>query len=175
MKRFSKMFLLLVINLCLLTTNPTSSYADNQYYTDEQILAAQAQLIKEIGPFYTWTFQEKADFYNKYVYFNQGTRRGVPDETCLDKETVINIGKNALTTYLVDNGYDTNIEQYYIDVDFWIQCFMDQEREHELYAVAFLAKTKRKTMDIDLYITHYQIKVSPYSGEVWEIVDVKNK
>ncbi len=54
------------------------SPAAAEVYTDDEIMSALHQAVAERGEFYTWSFEEKADSYNHYVYHDQGSRRGVP-------------------------------------------------------------------------------------------------
>ena len=175
MKLLQKIGLFLAMVLVLLVSRVQLSYAEDPVYTHEELMDALYQTIEEKGPTYTWSFQEKADFYNKYIYFNKGSRRGVPDKTCLDTDTVIEIAKKYVTEYLTENKIDADLEQCLIDVDFWIECFMDQEREHEYYSVLFFKEREKPTEDGKTNSSQYQVALSPYSGEVWYFMDLKKE
>lgn len=125
--------------------------------------------IKMNGPFYTWTLPEKAAFYDHYIYHGSGTRRGVPDERHISPAI---IRKNA--PILLAGVLSCSVEelsQYTIDLDFWIEAFMDcEEAEHEYYSVCFLQ------IDSQSGIPHntYQLTVSPYSGDLLEAIDMES-
>ena len=142
-------------------------------YTHEEIMSALRQAVAERGEFNTWSFEEKADFYNHYVYHNQGSRRGVPDDSCVDAATVTETARQCLQTYLKEENIEDDLSKYEINVDFWIECFMDQEREHELYSVCFFEKYSSPSADGHKGIGRYQLTVSPYSGEVLELFDIR--
>ncbi len=142
-------------------------------YTHEEIMSALRQAVAERGEFYTWSFEEKADFYNHYVYHNQGSRRGVPDGSCMDAAAVTETARQCLQAYLTEERIDDDLSKYVIDVDFWIECFTDQEREHELYSISFIEKYPSPSADGKTGICRYQITVSPYSGEVWNLFDTR--
>lgn len=175
MKHLQKIGLFLAMVLVFSAMIMQLSYAEEPLYTYDELMDALYEAAEKNGPTYTWSFQEKADFYNKYIYFNKGSRRGVPDETCLDTDTVIEIAKKHVAEYLTENKIDADLEQCLIDVDFWIECFMDQEREHEYYSVLFFKEREKPTEDRKIYSSQYQVALSPYSGEVWYFTDLKKE
>lgn len=76
---------------------------------------------------------------------------------------------------LIENKIDADLEQCLVDVDFWIECFMDQEREHEYYSVLFFKEREKPTEDRKIYSSQYYVALSPYSGEVWYFTDLKKE
>lgn len=128
-----------------------------------QALLQEAQ--DELGPFHTWTFQQKADFYNKHVYHHEGTRRGVPGEAALSREEAILRANEALCTYL--SCGEEGLADWVTDVDFWIEAYPDQDREHEFYDVHYLAQENGRLT------SRYQVILSPYSGEIIDLYDLE--
>lgn len=129
---------------------------------DLQSLLEGAQ--NEQGPFYTWTFRQKADFYNEHVYHREGTRRGAPGEDAISREEAVVRANKALCTYL--SCKEEALAAFVIDVDFWIEAYPDQDREHEFYDVHYLAQGENGLTG------RYQVILSPYSGEMIDLYDL---
>ena len=129
---------------------------------DLQSLLEEAQ--NEQGPFYTWTFQQKADFYNEHVYHHEGPRRGVPGENAISREEAVARANEALCAILSCD--EDALTAFVIDVDFWIEAYPDQDREHEFYDVHYLAQEEGRLT------SRYQVILSPYSGEMIDLYDL---
>ncbi len=130
--------------------------------------AIQAALQAEIerwGDYHTWSFEKKADFYNTHVYHGTGPRRGVPCPHVLQRDMVV----EAAMQYLLTEAGKTEAELagYIIDVDYWINAWPDEEREHEYYSVLFAAETAPHQ-----FRSAYQLTLSPYTGEVIDMLDL---
>lgn len=125
---------------------------------------AMTEAVGQYGDFHTWSFEKKADFYNMHVYHGIGTRRGVPCNHVLQKDAVIDIAKAYMLTMV--GVSEEKLSGYVIDVDYWIECQMEEDAEHEMYSVAFLTQIAPHT-----FRNEYQISISPYSGEVIQCFD----
>ncbi len=119
--------------------------------------------IERWGDVYTWSFEKKADFYNTYRYHGVGTRRGVPCVHVLQKDAIIEAAK-AYTLTCIGISED-ELAAYIIDVDYWIEAFPDEDKEHEYYSVLFATETTPHQ-----FRSEYQLMISPYSGEVLEFI-----
>ena len=133
----------------------------------KQSLIPMNKAISTKGPFYTWSLEEKADFYNKYVYHNTGTRRGVPDERHIGTEAVKNLAYDYLCSYL--DCIKDDLSDYIPDVDFWIEVNMQDFDEHEYYSVCFLTENT----DSGKYENTYQLMISAYTGSLIQLLDIK--
>lgn len=134
---------------------------------DAMFQQALQEEIERWGDFYTWSFEKKADFYNTYRYHGVGTRRGVSCSHVLSKDAII----DAATQYLLAEAgvSEEELSAYIIDVDYWIEAFPDEDREHEYYSVLFATPTAPHQ-----FRSQYQLMVSPYSGEVLEFTAMKD-
>ena len=153
------LLILSLVNTC--PAEATSGIDANDLFTQELKNA-----IFTKGQLFTWSLEEKADFYNKYVYNNTGTRRGVPDERHIRPETVKNLAYHYLCSYL--DCTEADLSDYIPDVDFWIEVNMPDFDEHEYYSVCFLTN---KT-DSCNYENSYQLMISAYTGLLIQLLDI---
>ena len=68
MKHLQKIGLFLAMVLVFSAMIMQLSYAEEPLYTYDELMDALYEAAEKNGPIYTWSFQEKADFYNKYIY-----------------------------------------------------------------------------------------------------------
>ena len=124
--------------------------------------------VERHGEFFEWTFEEKAFFYNKYVYHNQGPRRGVPDNRHSDTEIIAERAKAYLCKYLSCTEEDLAI--YTLDFEFWVDCFPEDETaEHEFYSVLFLLPPEEEGGQ---WRNQYQLEISAYTGDLIHFTDM---
>jgi hypothetical protein len=160
-------FIILIVSVIILFES--GAYAEEvSSETNESSLFHEAYREASIilGPFYTLSLEEKADFYNKYVYHNVGTRRGVPDERHVDIEVIKKLAVDYLCSFL-DCG-EVDLPEYIPDVDFWVEVNMPDFDEHEYYTVCFLNETNDGN-----YENVYQLMISAYSGSLIELLDIR--
>lgn len=132
---------------------------------DNLFQQALQEEIERWGDVYTWSFEKKADFYNTYRYHGVGTRRGVPCSHVQQKDAII----EAATMYMLNSiGLSKEaLAAYITDVDYWIEAFPDEDKEHEYYSVLFATETAPHQ-----FRSEYQLMISPYSGEVLDFIDL---
>ncbi len=152
--------LLAIALLCL-----TALSAQGEDMSVEDALNAA---LHENGPFYAWTLEQKADFYNEHVYRNAGTRRGVPDDRHIAPDTIRVNAADLLAACLGCNAEE--LEPYTVDIDFWIEAFPGVEGvEHEYYSVCFLLPDAQGEVRRNVY----QLMVSAYTGRVMEALNLE--
>lgn len=126
--------------------------------------------LSEKGPFYLWSLEEKAVFYDQHVYHGVGTRRGVPDARHIQPE-IIKANAPVLLAACLNCGED-ELFQYTIDLDFWIDAFPnDPDREHEFYSVCFLLVDSAQEKPHNVY----QLQISAYTGELVEAIHLESE
>lgn len=129
---------------------------------DLKALLEDAQ--KALGPLHTWSLEQKADFYNEHVYHHEGTRRGVPSSDVLSREDAIFCAQQGLMAYL--NCGEDALEAFIVDVDYWIDAWPDEDREHEFYDIRFVQQTENGLRG------RYQVILSPVTGNVIDLYDL---
>lgn len=146
--------------LILLASVP--AFAEDEWPDLQQAMQTE---VERWGDVYTWSFEKKADFYNTYRYHGVGTRRGVPCDHVLQKDVII----DTATYYLLSvvSVPEAELAAYIIDVDYWIDAFPDEDREHEYYTVLFAAQTAPHE-----FRSAYQLMLSPYSGDILDFIDM---
>lgn len=153
---FSRSWISALMILLLLTS--VSTFAEDESIDFHQAMQAE---VERWGDVYTWSFEKKADFYNTYRYHGVGTRRGVPCDHVLQKDVIIDTATHYLLS--VVSVSEEDLAAYIIDVDYWIDAFPDEDREHEYYTVLFAAQTAPHE-----FRSAYQLMISPYSGDILE-------
>lgn len=148
-----------VMTLMMLAATAMAEGSSNPF---QQALAEE---IERYGDFHTWSFEKKADFYNTHVYHGVGTRRGVPCAHVLPKDAIIDAATQYLLT--VSGVSEDELAAYIIDVDYWIEAFPDEDREHEYYDVHCFTQTAPHQ-----FHSEYQLMISPYSGTILECIDL---
>ena len=134
----AKLLLMVILLSILSPMNTCPAEAASDIDANDIFVLEMNNAISTKGPFYTWSLEEKADFYNKYVYHNTGTRRGVPDERHIGTEAVKNLAYDYLCSYL--DCIKDDLSDYIPDVDFWVEVNMQDFDEHEYYSVCFLTE-----------------------------------
>ena len=155
----AKLLLMVILLSILSPMNTCPAEAASGIDANDIFVLEMNKAISTKGPFYTWSLEEKADFYNKYVYHNTGTRRGVPDERHIGTEAVKNLAYDYLCSYL--DCIKDDLSDYIPDVDFWVEVNMQDFDEHEYYSVCFLTENT----DTGKYENTYQLMISAYTDD----------
>lgn len=163
----AKLLLMVILLSILSPMNTCPAEAASGIDANDIFVLEMNKAISTKGPFYTWSLEEKADFYNKYVYHNTGTRRGVPDERHIGTEAVKNLAYDYLCSYL--DCIKDDLSDYIPDVDFWVEVNMQDFDEHEYYSVCFLTENT----DSGKYENTYQLMISAYTGSLIQLLDIK--
>lgn len=153
---------LLCAVLALLLCAAIPAMAEDQDALFQQALQEE---IERWGDVYTWSFEKKADFYNTYRYHGVGTRRGLPCAHVLQKDAIIEAATQYMLT--VVGVSEEELATYIIDVDYWIEAFPEEDREHEYYVVLYFTQTVPHQ-----FRSEYQLMISPYNGDVLEFIDL---